>query len=130
MIAPPRVGRHDTLLGTAKLIAGAALVLIGWLLAALVLGLLAGGWWALALLVLAPLVSYTALRWGEHWRELRAALAYSWLRTRHQTLTQHLVGRRLALTQQVLAAMARAATLPEQVTDGRVQPASTTELAG
>lgn len=112
VIAPPLVGRHDTLLGTGKLITGSALVLIGWIVAAVLVGVLAGGWWALLLLVLAPMLGYVALRWGERWRALREALAYSWFRARHHTLTQHLIERRVALTREVLAAAQMAETLP------------------
>lgn len=113
LIAPPVVGRHDTLLGTGKLITGSALVLIGWLVAALVTGWLFGALWGVALLAVAPPLAYSALRWGESWRAFREALGYSWFRVRHQTLTQHLIERRLALTRQVLAAMQMADTLSD-----------------
>lgn len=113
LIAPPLVGRHDTLLGTGKLITGSAMVLIGWLLGALATGWLLGAAWGLALFAVAPLLAYGALRWGEGWRAFREALGYSWFRVRHQTLAQHLIERRLALTRQVLAAVQMADTLPD-----------------
>lgn len=124
LITPPLVGRHDTLLGTGKLISGSALVLIGWLLAALALGWLLGAAWGLALFALAPVLGYSALRWGEGWRAFREALGYSWFRIRHQTLTQHLIDRRLALTRQVLAAMQMADALPDPPQSQAQQPAA------
>jgi hypothetical protein len=110
-ITPRLVGYHDTLLGTGKLIIGSALVLLGWLVAALLTGLLAGGTWGILLLAVAPVLAYIALRWGESWRELREAISYGWLRTQHQPLIQHLVAQRHMLAQEVAAAAQAAETL-------------------
>jgi hypothetical protein len=104
-ITPPLVGRHDTLLGTGKLITGSALVLLGWIVWAVVIGFLVGTWWGLALFVAAPALAYIALRWGETWRELRDALGVRWLRRRQAGLVQHIVARRHALTAEVIAAL-------------------------
>jgi 1-acyl-sn-glycerol-3-phosphate acyltransferase len=124
LITPRLVGYHDTLLGTGKLIAGSALVLIGWLIAATLAGLLFGPWRGLGVFALAPLLGYSALRWGESWRSFREALGYSWFRVRHQTLRQHLIERRLALTQQVLAATELVEALPAPEPEAASQPAS------
>lgn len=112
LITPRLVGYHDTLIGTGKLIVGSILVLIGWVIAAIVVGMSVGSGWGWLVAALAPPLAYVALRWGEGWRELRAAIAYSWLRTRHQTLTQHLVARRRALAAAVWDAVRDAEALP------------------
>lgn len=104
-ITPRLVGYHDTMLGTGKLIVGAVLVLVGWIAAAVVVGLLVSGAAGLGLFVAAPGLAYVALRWGETWRGLREALRYSWLRTRHKTLTAELIERRTALAAQIHAAV-------------------------
>ncbi len=104
-LTPPLVGRHDTLLGTGKLIVGSALVLLGWLLAAIIVGVLASPLWGAALLLVAPGLAYIALRWGEGRAELRAALTYGWIRSRHTGLAQALAERRRAFAAAVVAAL-------------------------
>jgi glycerol-3-phosphate O-acyltransferase / dihydroxyacetone phosphate acyltransferase len=111
-ISPPIVGRHDTLLGTGKLIVGSALVLIGWILAAVVIGIFLGTLAGVTTFAAAPLLAYSALRWGEIWRELRETLTYAWIRARHHTLTQQLIARRQALAAEILAAVQVAQALP------------------
>jgi 1-acyl-sn-glycerol-3-phosphate acyltransferase len=104
-ISPPMVGRHDTLLGTGKLIVGSALVLLGWLFAAILIGVYWGVLAGVLIFLAAPILAYCALRWGEMWRELREALVSNWIRTQHQTLAQGLIMRRQALAAQILAAL-------------------------
>jgi glycerol-3-phosphate O-acyltransferase / dihydroxyacetone phosphate acyltransferase len=111
-ISPPIVGRHDTLLGTGKLIVGSALVLLGWLLAALLVGILLSTAAGLGTLAAAPLLAYCALRWGETWYELREALTYIWIRTRHHSLAQQLSVRRQALAAEIIEAVQIAESLP------------------
>lgn len=112
-ITPRLVGYHDTLLGTGKLIVGAALVLLGWLVAAVVVGALAGAGWGVLLFALAPLLAYSALRWGEAYRELRHMIAYRWLRAQHHTLALQLRARRQALAAAVWDAVQRAEAAPQ-----------------
>lgn len=104
-ITPPLVGRHDTLLGTGKLISGAALILIGWIVWALAIGFLASAWWGVAVFLAAPALAYVALRWGETWRELRDGLSVRWLRRRQRALVHGVVERRQALASEVIAAL-------------------------
>jgi 1-acyl-sn-glycerol-3-phosphate acyltransferase len=104
-LTPILMGKYEETTSTGKLIIGTALVLLGWALAALICGWALGAWWGLALFVLAPLLAYVALGWGERWRELRAALGYTWLNLRHANLVRDLAARRRALAEQVTAAL-------------------------
>jgi 1-acyl-sn-glycerol-3-phosphate acyltransferase len=103
-LAPYIVGKDDSVTSTGKLIVGSALVLIGWIVAALLCGWLFGALWGALLFLAAPLLAYIALRWGESWRELREVAAYNWLRLRHGRLADALIARRRALAAQVMQA--------------------------
>ena len=109
-LTPVLLGKHEETTSTGKLIIGAVLVPLGWVIAALICGALFGLWWGLALLTSAPPLAYIALRWGEWWHELREALADTWLIARHRTLVQELVAQRRALADQVAEAMRAAQT--------------------
>lgn len=121
-ISPPIVGRHDTLLGTGKLVVGSALVLIGWILAALLIGVFFGWQAGIGTFAAAPVLAYCALRWGEIWRDLREALAYTWIRTHHRSITQQLIERRQALAAQVITALQAAESLPPLPADPLPEP--------
>ncbi len=111
VITPPLVGRHDTLLGTGKLISGSALVLLGWVIAAIAAGWIFGTFAGFVVLAVAPVLAYCALRWGEGWRAFREALTYAWVRKQHRTLTQAIIERRQQLAAEVIAAMNDAARI-------------------
>src|SRR5262249_49206607 len=85
-LTPVLLGDHEETTSTGKLIIGSALVALTWLVEAIVCGVIFGAIWGFALLALAPLLSYVALRWGESWRELREAAGYAWLTARHQEM--------------------------------------------
>jgi hypothetical protein len=104
-LTPILLGDYEETTSTGKLIIGAALVTLTWLIEAIVVGALFGPLWGLALLALAPLLSYIALRWGESWRELREAAGYAWLTARHKRMVTELVARRRALTEMVAEAV-------------------------
>lgn len=106
VLTPRFVGHYDTLYGTGKIIIGAALITLGWLLIALSIGSVIGAMWGGLLLAISPLLAYIALRWGESWHNLRDALAYSWLRIHHQPLRQHLIARRHQLAAHIADALA------------------------
>jgi 1-acyl-sn-glycerol-3-phosphate acyltransferase len=112
-LTPLLLGRYEETTSTGKLIIGSVLVALGFVLAALVAGVLFGPLWAALLLVAAPPLAYIALRWGEIWAELREVVAYNWLMLRHRALAQQLIARRQALAAQVMQAMqeAESATL-------------------
>ena len=104
-VVASRLTTEDQVLGTIKLIVGAVLVGVGWLGVAALTGWRLGAAWGWALLVIAPLASYCALRWSEGWRELRHAAAASWLRLFHPDVSAQLVARRQALSHEIVAAV-------------------------
>lgn len=104
-LTPLLLGKYEETTSTGKLIIGAVLVPLGWLVAATICGALFGAWWGLALFAAAPALAYVALRWGEWWHELREALADTWLIMRRRSLVQELVARRRALAEQVAEAV-------------------------
>ena len=63
--------KDRTQTGTIKLLGGSVLVLVAWIIEAVVVGWIFGWLWGVVLLVLAPLLGYIALRWGEAWQALR-----------------------------------------------------------
>ncbi len=104
-IATKLTGQYTDLLGTFKLISGAILVFAGWLVEAIVVGVWLGIGWGLGLLVVAPLLGYIALRWGERWRRFKQLLASGWIRFRRQDLTKNLTQQRHNLSEQVFEAV-------------------------
>ncbi len=97
-----RLTSEVQVLGTMKLIAGAILVPIGWLIAAGWMAWLFDWRWAVGTIALAPLLAYSALRWSEIWREVRESIAATWLRVFERKLTDQLLQRRQALAQAVV----------------------------
>jgi 1-acyl-sn-glycerol-3-phosphate acyltransferase len=104
-LTPVLLGKYEETTSTGKLIIGSALVALTWLIEAIVCGVMFGPLWGITLLMLAPLLSYIALRWGESWRELREAAGYAWLAARHKQLVAELAARRRALAEQVADAV-------------------------
>ncbi len=104
-LTPRLLGKFEETTSTGKLIIGTVLVLLGWLLAALLAGILFSWVAGVILLVLAPALGYVALRWGEVWRELREVASYNWLHLRHRALVDQLIARRRALAAEVLEAL-------------------------
>lgn len=101
-----RVDRRDrSLTGTIKLIAGSLFVLAGWIIEAVVVGFLFGPWWGGGVFVIAPVLAYTALRWGEGRRALRELASYQWLRERRGGLVALLADRRQTLARDVVQAV-------------------------
>lgn len=105
----------DTQIGHTKLMAGAVLVPLGWLIVAGGTSVHWGARRGLLLMLLQPALGYIALRWGEGWRELRDTLRYGWIRRRHRALAEQLAERRrrLALDVQRAAALPDAAACAE-----------------
>jgi 1-acyl-sn-glycerol-3-phosphate acyltransferase len=110
-LTPLLLGDYEETTSTGKLIIGTALVALTWLIEAIACGVMFGPLWGLALLLLAPVLSYIALRWAESWRELREAAGYAWLTARHQKMVAELIARRRALTERVAEAVRLAGPL-------------------
>jgi glycerol-3-phosphate O-acyltransferase / dihydroxyacetone phosphate acyltransferase len=110
-LTPVLLGKYEETTSTGKLIIGTVLVALTWLIEAIICGLLFGPSWGLLLLLLAPLLSYIALRWAESWRELREAAGYAWLMARHRKMVTELIERRRALTERVAEAVRAAGSL-------------------
>ncbi len=91
--------------GTIKLAGGSMLVLVGWIVEAVVVGMVFGALWGVALFAMAPLLGYTALRWGEGRQALRELFSYQWLRRRRGGLVTLLAARRQALARDVMDAV-------------------------
>jgi 1-acyl-sn-glycerol-3-phosphate acyltransferase len=107
-LTPMLLGKYEETTSTGKLIIGAALMLIAWMVEAVICGLLLGALWGLAVIALAAPLAYVALRWSERWRDLREALGYTWLNLRHANLVRDLVARRQELAAQVAEALEEA----------------------
>lgn len=98
--------KDRTQTGTIKLVGGAVLVLVGWIVEAVVVGMVVGALWGVATFAGAPLLGYAALRWGEGWQALRELFSYQWLRQRRGGLVALLAARRQALARDVMDALA------------------------
>jgi 1-acyl-sn-glycerol-3-phosphate acyltransferase len=105
-------GPYPELYGTVKLIAGAALILLWFIVLAVLCGMAWGAGWGVGLFLCMPAFGYIALRWGEQWRELRETLGYAWLYVRHAALVQELAGMRAALAAEISAAMQEVEAAP------------------
>jgi glycerol-3-phosphate O-acyltransferase / dihydroxyacetone phosphate acyltransferase len=104
-LTPRLLGKYEETTSTGKIIIGAVLVLLGWIIAAIICGALFGWIAGLLLFILAPALAYIALRWGETWREVRDVIGYNWLYLRHRALVTELIARRRALAAEVMEAL-------------------------
>lgn len=98
-------GKEPALIGTIKLIVGSVLVLVFWVLEALAVGIWLGPYWGLGLFLLAPVLGYAALRWGEEWENVRELAMYQWLKSKHTDLVEKLTERRQELAREVMNAV-------------------------
>jgi 1-acyl-sn-glycerol-3-phosphate acyltransferase len=104
-----RATREADVLGTVKLLAGAAFLAVAWGLEATTAGLLWGAPWAAATFAAGLVTGYVALRFDE----LRGEAAEAWrlvvLRAFHHRTTQRLAERRRALADEVARGLRDAA---------------------
>jgi 1-acyl-sn-glycerol-3-phosphate acyltransferase len=96
-----RVSRDEDVLGTAKLMAGAAFLAVAWGLEAVAAGLLWGPLWAPVTFAAGVATGYVALRFDELRREAAEAWRLVVLRAFHHQTTQRLAERRRALADAV-----------------------------
>ena len=98
---------HDrTQVGTMKLLSGAVLMVIWWLIAAIVVAIGIGFAWGVGLLLAAPACAYAVLRWNEIYQSTRQIITYSRLRKRHAPLVTHLAECKRELAASVRDALA------------------------
>jgi 1-acyl-sn-glycerol-3-phosphate acyltransferase len=101
--------KDDDLLGTVKLIAGAAFLLVAWIAEAAVVGAMLGAPAGVAVFVGAIVTGYVALRFEELARDTAEALRHLWLRAFHFDTARRLGDRRRALAEAVARALREAA---------------------
>jgi glycerol-3-phosphate O-acyltransferase/dihydroxyacetone phosphate acyltransferase len=104
-VARKVVGREFDILSTVKLLAGSLFLLLAWTAEAIAVGLLVRPLAALALLVLAPVTGYIALRFEEIWAATVMGVRHLWLRRAHPSKVTRLVQRRRALADAVARAL-------------------------
>jgi hypothetical protein len=106
------VARHltddDDLLGTIKLMAGAAFLLAAWLAEAVVVGLLIAPLWGAVAFLAAIGCGYVALRFEEIVAETREAGRTLWMRAWHFDTARRLADRRRQLAEEVTRALREA----------------------
>ena len=101
-----RLTRDEDLLGTTKLLAGAAFLVLAWTAEAIAAGWLWGARWALPTFAAGVASGYVALRFEEIWREAVEAWRHLTLRAFHFNTARRLVERRRALADEVAQALA------------------------
>jgi hypothetical protein len=104
-----RVSRDEDVLGTTKLIAGAAFLFVAWALEASAAGLAWGPAGAVVTFAAGIATGYVALRFEELRREAAEAWRLVMLRAFHHQTTQRLAERRRALAEAVASGLRDAA---------------------
>jgi hypothetical protein len=100
-----RITNDEDVLGTAKLVAGAAFLAVAWGLEATAAGLAWGARWAVPTFAAGLVTGYVALRFDELRREAAEAWRLVVLRAFHHQTTQQLAERRRALADAVAAGL-------------------------
>ncbi|HET6280541.1 MAG TPA: lysophospholipid acyltransferase family protein [Polyangia bacterium] len=100
-----RLTRDDDILGTAKLVTGTVFLLVGWIIAAVVVGVWAGPLWGAAAFALGVAGGYAALRFDEMRAEVAEAVRTLWIRAWHFDTARRLADRRRALAEDVARAL-------------------------
>jgi glycerol-3-phosphate O-acyltransferase/dihydroxyacetone phosphate acyltransferase len=104
-VVAARVTPHEDVLGTVKLLGGMLFVGLTWIVEAVLAAVFLGWQYALALLVIAPLGGYLALRFDEERAMAITALGHAWFRWKKPLMVQRLVERRESLAAQVANAL-------------------------
>jgi 1-acyl-sn-glycerol-3-phosphate acyltransferase len=104
-VVAKRATRDEDILGTVKLIAGAAFLAVAWGLEAAAAGVAWGPAWAVPVFAAGAASGYVALRFNELRREAREAWRHLTLRAFHHRTTQRLAARRRALADAVAQAL-------------------------
>jgi hypothetical protein len=104
-----RMTRDEDILGTVKLLAGAAFLFVTWLAEAVAVGFRLGPAWAVPMFLVALATGYVALRFEEMIGDTAEAVRYLWMRAFHHDTTRRLAERRRALADDVARALQEAA---------------------
>jgi glycerol-3-phosphate O-acyltransferase / dihydroxyacetone phosphate acyltransferase len=103
----PRITRgEDDLLGTVKILAGVLFIALFWSGQIALCGARWGWRGALAMVLLAPLGGWYAMRFQELARDTAEAFRQRWLRRAHRSTVERLVARRRALADEIARALA------------------------
>jgi len=104
------VAKEEDVLGTVKLLAGAAFLLVFWLAEALLVGARWGAGWGLLTFPLAMASGYVALRFEELFAEMKESLRHLWLRAAAPGQVRKLAERRRALAAEIARALRAASS--------------------
>ena len=104
-----RVTREEDVLGTVKMIAGAAFLFIAWSAEAIGAGVHWGAAWVVPVFLLGVGSGYASLRFGELASETAEAIRHLSWRLFHHDTARRLADRRRALADAVTAALREAA---------------------
>ena len=102
--AARKATKDADVLGTMKMIGGAAFLVGAWLIEAVVIACLAGLGWAVVSLMAAPVAGYAALRFSEHLRSTAEAIRHLGWRASAETV-RRLSARRKRLADDVAQAL-------------------------
>jgi hypothetical protein len=104
-----RVAKEEDVLGTVKLLAGAAFLFVFWLAESLLAGARWGVGAGLLTFPVAMASGYTALRFEELFAEMKESLGHLWLRAAAPGQVRKLAERRRALADEIARALRIAA---------------------
>jgi glycerol-3-phosphate O-acyltransferase/dihydroxyacetone phosphate acyltransferase len=104
-----RVAKEEDVLGTVKLLAGAAFLFVFWTAEAVLVGCRFGVGWGLLTFPVAMGAGYVALRFDELVAEMLESLRHLWLRASRPGQVRKLAARRRALCDEISRALRAAA---------------------
>ncbi|HXU81733.1 MAG TPA: lysophospholipid acyltransferase family protein [Polyangia bacterium] len=104
-----RVAKEEDVLGTVKLLAGAAFLFVFWLAESLIVGWKLGAGWGLLTFPVAIASGYVALRFEELTAEMVESLRHLWLRAAQPGQVRKLAARRRELADEISRALRAAA---------------------
>jgi len=87
--------------GSLKMAVGTLLVLAVWIVEAILVGVFIGAPYGIALVILAPICGFCAIRWSEVARKLREVARAHWMRWRRGSLVDYLKMQRRQLARQI-----------------------------
>jgi hypothetical protein len=104
-----RVASEEDVLGTVKMLAGAAFLFVFWLAESIVVGVMAGAGWGALTFPVAVASGYVALRFEELAAEMMESWRHLWLRVVQPAHVRKLADRRRKLAEEIDGALRAAA---------------------